>query len=102
MVIYIVGVFLSGIIEQTYMSGIDTQWNTLVDPLGNPIAKATVIWNMSWFDFAMFEHPDGTPNELMPLRYGLMILSAAFWWTMAMAVGQGLASVAKSLFKLGL
>lgn len=77
LLIYVVGVFFSGIIEQTYFAGTNSQMSQLVDPTVNVLTKAEILWDISWFDFAMFKNTDGTANELAPLRWFLMIFSAA-------------------------
>jgi hypothetical protein len=101
LVIYSVGLFFSGIIEMQYFDGTNSQISNLVDPLGDPVAKVRIVWDMSWFDFAMFKNVDGTANELAPLRWLLMVLSAAFWLNILMGLVAGISSAVRRLTGLG-
>lgn len=101
LIIYIIGVFFNGIIEQTYFAGTGGQISQLVDPLGDPVAKIGVLWDMTWFDFAMYKNADGTANALVPLRYGLMILSATFWISIIMALIAGISTAVRRLTGIG-
>ena len=101
LVVYLVGLFFSGIIEQTYFADTDSKMTQLVDPLGDPVAKLGIIWEMTWFDFAMFKNTDGTANALAPLRWCLMILSAAFWVSILMGLISGISSAVRRITGVG-
>jgi hypothetical protein len=96
LLIFMVGALLSSVIEMTYFGdGESSKISQLMDEKTNIVTKAYLFWEMSWFDFAMFKNLDGTANAITPLRWGLMILSIAFWFTIMMSIGQGVTSIVK-------
>ena len=101
LMIYVVGVFFSGIIEQTYFADTNSQISQLLNPSEDILAKVVILWDISWFDFAMFKNTDGTANELMPLRWFLMIFSVAFWISITVALMSGITTAVKRLTGIG-
>jgi len=100
--IFLIGGMLSAIIEQTWLgAGETSKMSSLMDEKTPVWEKAFILWDMSWFDFAMFKNADGTGNEIVPIRWALMFLSIAFWFTVFMSIGQGVVGIVKRLVGLG-
>ncbi len=101
LVIFFVGALFSSIIEQTYYGTTETsKISQLVDQKTPIWDKAWILWEISWFDFAMFKNADGTGNELMPLRWCLIFVSISFWFTIFMSIGTGVTKVVTKLMGL--
>lgn len=98
LVIFLAGAFFSSIIEQTYYGTTETsKISQLVDQSTPVWDKVWTLWEISWFDFAMFKNADGTGNEIVWIRWLLCFLSVAFWFTIFMSIGTGVGSVVKRL-----